>query len=96
MESGKIKYFLNEISKIKKTMIINYFYMRNVIKQQQKINVEKMSDNAMSDNQLSYRYQDYQTGTLLCRRRIGFHPDGRPALRHQGQDTLQRGLANYI
>ena len=35
MESGKIKYFLYEISKIKKTMIFNYFYMRNVIKQQQ-------------------------------------------------------------
>ena len=53
-ESGKIKYFLNEISKNKKTMIIKYYYKINVIKQQQKINVEKMSDNAMSDNQLSH------------------------------------------
>ena len=54
MESGKIKYLLNEISTNKKTMIIKYYYMINVIKQQQKINVGKMSDNAMSDNQLSW------------------------------------------
>ena len=41
----------------------------------------------------SYRYRDYQTGTLLCRRRIRFQT-GDLHSGIKGQDRLRRDLAN--